>query len=115
LRTHPETVRFDWGNFGPKAARRGEATLYILNNENSHQEKIGTAQIVGAGTNVLPTSSGRAEFKFDQSEFVTAIVINKNSPTPRSGKSTWASGHWGAAGHPGAEDSQAWPCYFFAS
>ena len=22
---------------------------------------------------------------------------------------------WGAAGHPGAEDSQAWPCYFFAS
>lgn len=70
LSTRPETVIIDWGNFGTKAARRGTATLYTLNSDNTHREEIGTAPIIGAGTNVLPTFNGRAQFNFDMQKFL---------------------------------------------
>jgi hypothetical protein len=75
LRTHPETVIFDWGNFSSRAARRGAATLYTLDKENKHPEKIDTAPIVGAGTNVLPTSNGRAQFRFDMQKFLGRFLV----------------------------------------
>jgi hypothetical protein len=43
-------------------------------------------------------------------------VDKPDRPTSQVGKIDMGQrAFWGAAGHPGAEDSKAWLCYFFAS
>jgi hypothetical protein len=58
-------VFLDLHNIGKKPARRGRATLFGLNEDRTSRRKLAEADILGAGTNVLPGYNGHADLRID--------------------------------------------------
>jgi hypothetical protein len=74
LNTHPESLVVYWGNIGRKPARRGIATLFTVSEDRKQKQKIATANITGAGSNVNPGSGGQAEFSVDMQKFLGTFL-----------------------------------------
>jgi hypothetical protein len=75
LNTHPESLVVYWDNVGRKPARRGSATLFTVSKDSKRQERIRTAEIMGAGSNVNPGYGGQAEFSVDMQRFLGMFLV----------------------------------------
>ena len=62
LATRPPHIEVDLENIGKKMGRRGTATLFSLADADAAPLEIGTAPIIGAGTNVFPGYGSAARF-----------------------------------------------------
>jgi hypothetical protein len=56
-------VRLDYHNSGSSTAKRGAVRLIGLNDGKTSRRELGKADIIGAGTNVLPNYNGQAEIE----------------------------------------------------
>ena len=66
LRAEPKTVWLDFANTGRNPARQGKAILFEVGKDKdwAHKRQVGEADIIGAGTSVMPGYNGRAEIRF---------------------------------------------------
>ena len=56
-------VSLDFHNSGGSTAKRGAVRLLGLNDSKTSPRELGKADIIGAGTNVLPNYNGQAEIR----------------------------------------------------
>jgi hypothetical protein len=62
LKFQPAIIELGLNNVGKTTARRGVATLFAIGQEGDSPQKIGSAPIVGAGTNVFAGYGSNARF-----------------------------------------------------